>query len=174
VAGLAPNQSGNVLIGGLGLGFTLRAALRASGPRVAIDVVELLPAVIEWSRTHLAGLHHSCLDDARVRVINQDVSRWVDTAPGGSYDAILLDVDNGPVAMVDQNNASLYSETGIARLRALLRPGGRLVVWSAGRDQPFEKRLRNRGLPFNTVTAKVHRNARRDAIVLYVIEPDRR
>lgn len=173
VAGLARDQAGDVLIGGLGLGFTLRAALRAAGPEVVIDVVELLPAVIDWNRTHMSGLNGSCLDHARVRVINQDVTRWIEAAPACSYDAILLDVDNGPVAMVDQNNSSLYSPAGLRQLCRTLRPGGRLVVWSAGRDQPFQKRLQSMGLPFEIVSSKVHRGARQNAIALYVIQPDR-
>lgn len=171
---IEPDQPANVLIGGLGLGFTLQSALRAAGPEVFIDVVELLPAVIEWNRTHMIGLNGSCISDARVRVINQDINAWVKSAAAGSYDAILLDVDNGPVAMVDQNNSSLYSPAGVDRLCSMLRPGGRLAIWSAGRDQPFQNRLRKAHIPFEVVPAKVHRGARQNSIAIYVIQPNGR
>lgn len=171
VEGLARDQAADVLIGGLGLGFTLRSALRSAGPEVAIDVVELLPAVIDWNRTHMSGLNGACLDDARVRVINEDVTQWIQSAADRSYDAILLDVDNGPIAMVDQNNSSLYSKDGIVALSRILRPGGRLAIWSAGRDQPFQKRLQKWGMPYEIVPAKVHRGARQNAIAIYLIRP---
>lgn len=173
VAGLKPDQSANVLIGGLGLGFTLRAALNSAGPKTAIGVIELLPAVIEWNRTHLAGLNGSCLEDARVRVISEDVARYLRAVPARSYDAILLDVDNGPIAMVDSNNSSLYSQNGIKNLCRLLRPEGRLAIWSAGRDTPFEGRLQKARIPFEIVPAKVHQGAKRDAIAIYVIQPSK-
>ena len=173
VEDLDPGQAANVLIGGLGLGFTLRAALRCAGPEVCIDVVELLPAVIEWNHTHMIGLNGFCLNDARVRIINSDITQWISTLPGSSYDAILLDVDNGPVAMVDPNNSQLYSMEGIGRLRQLLRPGGRLAIWSAGRDHGFQSRLKKVGISFEIVPAKVHRGARQNAIAIYLIQAAR-
>ena len=169
---IEPDQPANVLIGGLGLGFTLKSALRTAGPEVSVDVVELLSAVIEWNRTHMIGLNGSCLNDARVRVINQDVHSWIEGSPKASYDAILLDVDNGPIAMVDQNNSSLYSREGIDCLCQRLRPGGHLAIWSADRDQPFQNRLRKAGIPFDVVPARLHRGARQKTIAIYVIQPN--
>jgi len=160
-----------VLIGGLGLGFTLRSVLEALRSKAEIEVVELLPAVIEWNRIHLRELNGKCLDDSRVTALNEDVLKVIGGAPAGSYDAILLDVDNGPVAMVAQGNASLYNDAGISRLRRALKPEGRLAIWSAGRDQKFESRLRKTRIRFETVPAKVHERARRSALVIYLIYP---
>jgi len=157
------------LIGGLGLGFTLQATLTALGPKVAVDVVELLPAVVEWNRTHMAGLNGSCLENDRVKVIEEDINHWVRSAPARSYDAVILDVDNGPIAMVDRKNSSLYSETGIKKLRRLLRPGGRLAIWSAGRDKPFETRLQGARLPVEVTPSRAYHGAKREAVAIYVI-----
>ena len=171
VEGIKSGQPGNILIGGLGLGFTLRTAFDSAGVDVAFDVVELSSAVIEWNRSHLRTLNGSCLENTRVRVFNADITNWIRTAPAHSYDAILLDVDNGPIAMVDQNNTTLYSEKGIRQLCRLLKPGGRLAIWSASKDGPFESRLKRAQLPFRIVSAKAHERAKREAVAIYVIQP---
>lgn len=162
-------QAGRVLIGGLGLGFTLRSVLEALGSAGQVEVVELLPAVIEWNRTHMRELNGMCLDDSRVRTLNEDVSKLIRETSADSYDAILLDVDNGPVAMVARGNASLYTDDGIESLLRALKPGGRLAIWSAGKDQKFENRLRKSRIQFEAIPAKVHKGAKRSALVIYVI-----
>lgn len=160
-----------VLVGGLGLGFTLKNVLKSVGPRTTVEVVELIPEVVEWNRTHLKKLNGALLDDSRVRVRVEDVTTLIRNAKPESYDAILLDVDNGPVAMVAANNYSLYSNAGIDAICAALKPGGRAVIWSAGPDGKFESRLRKSGLRVKGVPAKMHERARRDACMLYVLEP---
>lgn len=160
-----------VLVGGLGLGFTLKNVLSCVGPRTTVEVVELIPEVVEWNRTHLKKLNGALLDDPRVKIRVEDVTTLIRNAEPESYDAILLDVDNGPVAMVAANNYSLYSNAGIEAICAALKPGGRAVVWSAGPDGKFENRLRQAGLRVKGVPAKMHERARRDAYMLYVLEP---
>lgn len=134
-----------VLIGGLGMGFTLRAALDALPPAAIIVVAELVPAVIEWNRGPLGELARHPLRDARVQIESADV-RVALTASPNRFDAILLDIDNGPDALTTASNARLYSKAGIAAARAALRPGGVLAIWSAREDVSFEQRLRASGL----------------------------
>lgn len=144
-----------VLIGGLGLGYTVRATLDQLPARGAVVVSEISAAVVEWNRGPLAHLAHSPLDDARVTVDVRDVARVVATSKG-RFDAILLDVDNGPSAMSTLSNQQLYEPRGIESLKASLKPGGVLVVWSAGPDAPFLKRLSKAGFD-----ATVQRSAAR-------------
>ncbi|RME70310.1 MAG: spermine synthase, partial [Verrucomicrobia bacterium] len=159
-----------ILIGGLGLGFTLRRVLETTGDGARIDVVELIPAVIDWNRTHLRQLNGECLDDPRVSVIEGDVAKVIEKAAPETWDAILLDVDNGPVAMVHRGNARLYSSSGITRIMRVLRPGGRLAVWSAGISEGFEKRLTGWGLSVKTVRAKLHPGAKSHGCLIYVAD----
>lgn len=134
-----------VLIGGLGMGFTLRAALAAAGPRARLEVVEIVPQVVAWARGPMAALHGDSLDDARVTVIEADVAATIGAA-AGAYDAILLDVDNGPEAICRPANDALYADAGLRAARRALRPGGVLAVWSVARDPGFTRRLRRAGL----------------------------
>jgi spermidine synthase len=170
VAHLNPETANHVLIGGLGLGFTLRSVLDAAGPETSVAVVELIPAVVEWNRSHLTQLNRAPLDDPRVTVQVRDVCREICEAKPQSYDAILLDVDNGPFAMVAADNASLYSDTGIQLICRALKPGGRAVFWSARRDPRFEERLNQAELKFEAIPAKAHEGAERAAYLLYVLE----
>lgn len=163
-------RANRVLIGGLGLGFTLRSVLQSQGAKAEIDLAELLTEVIEWNCAYLRDLNGICLEDPRVRTLNEDVLKVVEESPEGSYDAILLDVDNGPVAMVSQGNASLYTDAGIAALRRALRPQGRLAIWSAGRDRKFETRMRKSRVGCDAIPAKVHKGAKRSAFVIYLIQ----
>jgi spermidine synthase len=133
-----------VLVGGLGMGFTLRAALDVLPPTARILVAELVPAVLEWNRGPLGALAQHPLDDPRVRVEEGDVAVTMRSNPG-RFDAVLLDVDNGPAALTASTNAGLYDERGLAVARASLRPAGVLAVWSAGDDRRFERRLRAGG-----------------------------
>jgi spermidine synthase len=133
-----------VLIGGLGMGFTLRAALSAFGPKAEIVVAELVPAVVRWARGPLAGLFGGSLDDRRVELVEADVAALIRRAKP-LFDVILLDVDNGPEGMTQSANDHLYSMRGLAAARAALSPGGVLAVWSQGPDRAFAKRFEKAG-----------------------------
>ena len=168
VARLGNETSGRVLIGGLGLGFTLKAALESVGDNTTIEVAEMIPEVIEWNRTYLKNLNGSLLDHPQVETRSVDVTRLIQEAEPHTYDAILLDVDNGPNAMVADSNASLYSKNGIRSICRALKKEGRLVVWSAGPDQGFEKRLERAGLKVEAVRAKAHAGAKSPSHFLYL------
>jgi spermidine synthase len=133
-----------VLIGGLGMGFTLRAALCGFGAEARIVVAELIPAVVRWARGPMAELFAGCLDDGRVELVEADVAELIRAAKA-RYDAILLDVDNGPEGMTQSANDYLYSTRGLAAARAALRPGGVLAVWSQGPDRAFATRFEKAG-----------------------------
>ena len=133
-----------VLIGGLGMGFTLRAALDCLPPGAIVRVAELMPIVVEWNRGPLSALAKQPLDDPRVHVEVDDVIHSM-RANVSRFDAILLDVDNGPSALTASANDRLYNETGIAIARRSLKPGGVLAVWSAKDNDRFERRLRSAG-----------------------------
>ena len=129
-----------ILIGGLGMGFTLRAALGALGPSARVVVAELIPAVVAWARGPLAHLFAGSLDDPRVELRVEDVGRVIQSGPA-QYDAILLDVDNGPEGLTRRGNDDLYDAWGVKRVRFALRPGGLLAVWSGAPDRRFKARL---------------------------------
>ena len=133
-----------LLIGGLGMGFTLRAALTELGPDARVTVAELVPEVVVWARGPLAGVFGGSLDDPRVEIVENDVAGLIASARR-EYDAILLDVDNGPGGLVSQANDSLYTSAGLAIAARALKPGGVLAVWSAGPDDVFSRRLRQAG-----------------------------
>jgi len=132
------------LVGGLGLGFTLRAALDALPPGATVVVAELLEAVVEWNRGPLGHLAGHPLADPRTEVVTGDIGELLACSPG-RFDAILMDVDNGPVAFTQDRNAGLYGDEGLAIARAALRPGGALAVWSAWDDRKFEHRIKHAG-----------------------------
>ena len=150
---LAARPAPRVLIGGLGMGFTLRAALKCFAPDARIDVAELVPAVVAWARGPMAELFAGCLDDPRVSVIEGDVGALIRDNKN-TWDAILLDVDNGPEGLTRQANDALYGVGGLASQRAALRPGGVLAVWSQGPDDRYTARLQTSGF---TVEAKTVR-----------------
>jgi len=133
-----------VLVGGLGMGFTLRAALNVLPLGATMIVAELVPAVVEWNRGPLAPLAERPLEDRRVRVLEGDV---LDALRGNraGFGAVILDVDNGPRAFTDASNAALYTNAGIATAQGALRDNGVLAVWSAWEDRKFEQRLRYAG-----------------------------
>jgi spermidine synthase len=129
-----------LLIGGLGLGFTLKAALEGLGPEARVTAVELLPAVVEWNRNPDYGLAGTSLDDPRVELIVGDVAEVIQ-ARQADFDAILLDVDNGASGLTTASNNELYESRGLQLTKAAIRPGGCLVVWSADNDPVFVKRM---------------------------------
>jgi spermidine synthase len=133
-----------VLVGGLGMGFTLRATLDLLAPSATVVVVELVPAVVEWNRGPLGPLAGEPLRDARVRIEIGDVADTLD-ASRDTFDAVLLDVDNGPDAFTSSANARLYTDRGLAAARTALKPAGVLAVWSAWEQRRFEQRLRHAG-----------------------------
>ena len=138
---LAGRDAPRILIGGLGMGFTLRAALAAAGPGARITVAELVPAVVAWARGAMAALHGAALDDPRVGIVEADVGAVIRAAKT-DYDAILLDVDNGPDGLSRPGNDTLYGLRGLAEARRALAPGGVLAVWSSAPDPRFTLRLR--------------------------------
>jgi spermidine synthase len=141
-----------VLIGGLGMGFTLRAALDALPPKAQVDVVEIVPDIVRWNRGVLAKLAGEPLTDPRVTVVEADVAHVIRNAKD-SHDAIVLDVDNGPDA-VYEGNAALYKRNGLAAARSALAPGGWLAVWSSFRSNTFTTWLREVGFAVELVTMK--------------------
>jgi spermidine synthase len=141
-----------VLVGGLGMGFTLRAALDQLPAGATVVVAELLPAVVDWNRGPLGPLAGRPLGDRRVRVEVSDVADILAANPG-RFDAVLLDVDNGPRACAQSTNVRLYGNAGVELARAALKPGGTLAVWSAWGDAKFEQRLRHCG--FQTESRQV-------------------
>ena len=132
----------SVLIGGLGMGFTLRATLDLLPPHATVVVAELVPAVVDWNRGPLGPLAGHPLKDKRVRVETSDVAVALNSRPG-QFDAVLLDVDNGPSAFTASKNSGLYDNRGIAAARAALKMEGVLAVWAAQEDRKFEQRLRH-------------------------------
>ena len=156
-----------VLVGGLGMGFTLRATLDALPADAAVIVAELLPVVVEWNRGPLAYLAGEPLKDRRVTVLQDDVAVTLRTSDG-RFDAMLLDVDNGPSAFTESANAELYTDRGLASARSALKKDGVLAVWSAREDRKFEQRLRYNGfrVEVTRVRARLKKGGPRHTIFL--------
>ncbi len=152
---LKDRPQARMLIGGLGMGFTLRAALSVMGPQAGIVVAELVPAVVAWARGPMAEIFANCLDDPRVRVSEGDVAALIQTS-SADFDAILLDVDNGPDGLTRDANDVLYNMAGLAAAKAALRPGGVLAVWSSGPDPSFTQRLRKAGFAVDEVRVRAN------------------
>ncbi|MBL8559845.1 MAG: hypothetical protein JNM47_14070 [Hyphomonadaceae bacterium] len=149
----------HLLIGGYGMGFTLRAALSVLGATARASVVEIVPEIIDWARGPLAALTAGCLDDPRVDIIQGDVAAAI-VAAKGRYDAILLDVDNGPDGLTRPANDGLYSRQGLAHARAALKPGGVLAVWSASSSAAFSRRLSEAGFAVDEVAVRARRKGK--------------
>lgn len=150
----ARNQP-RMLIGGLGMGFTLRAALAALPKDAHIDVAELVPAVVAWAHGPMAEIYGGSLGDKRVSIHETDVGALIGRG-ASSYDAILLDVDNGPDGLSRPGNDALYSAAGLGAAYAALRPGGALAVWSSAPDASFTKRLRHAGFSVDEKRVRAH------------------
>lgn len=147
-----------VLIGGLGMGFTLRAALARLGADAEVTVAELVPQIVGWARGPMAEIFGTSLRDPRVRIVEGDVGGCIGSARSG-YDAILLDVDNGPEGLTSAANDRLYDHRGLSAAHAALRPCGVLAVWSSGPNPAFAARLRRAG--FRVEEARVRANGKR-------------
>lgn len=154
-ARIASRAAPRVLIGGLGMGFTLRAALGALPAGAALVVAELVPAVAAWARGPLSAVFGGILDDPRASLREADVAGVI-AARSSAWDAILLDVDNGPDGLTLPANDRLYAAAGLGAARAALRPGGILAVWSAGPDRTFGRRLREAGLIVEEVAVRAN------------------
>lgn len=150
-ARLSDQAAPEFLIGGYGLGFTLRAALAALGGGASVTVAELVPEIIQWARGPMRKLTADCLSDPRVTLVEDDVAMLIDAAREG-YDAILLDVDNGPDGLTRRMNDDLYGPGGLIAARAALKPKGILAVWSAEPDPAFAARLRHAGFMVEEAT----------------------
>ena len=149
----------HLLIGGYGMGFTLRAALAGLPPEARVTLVELVPEIIAWARGPMAAMTAGCLDDPRVRLISGDVAAAIGAAQR-AYDAILLDVDNGPDGLVRAANDQIYSIRGLALAKAALKPGGVLAIWSAGPDEGFTRRLKHAGFKVEEVSVRARSNGK--------------
>jgi spermidine synthase len=156
-----------MLIGGLGMGFTLRAALADLPAAAGVVVAELIPAVVAWARDPLAHIFEGSLEDPRVTIRETDVAELIAEAKAG-FDAILLDVDNGPGGLSREANDGLYSTQGLAAARRALRPGGVLAVWSSGPSNAFTSRLRRAGFQTEEVKVRANRSGKGTRHVIWL------
>jgi spermidine synthase len=156
---LAGRKAAHLLIGGYGMGFTLRAGLAVLGPEAKITVAELVPGIVDWARGPMAELAAGCLDDPRVELVIGDVATAI-AAGRGRYDAILLDVDNGPDALTREANDRIYSPAGLAIAKAALTRGGILAIWSAAPDERFRRRLIAAGFQVDEVGVRARSNGK--------------
>lgn len=154
-APLKTRRGVRVLIGGLGLGFTLREALRHLGPDAEVVVAELVAEVIAWNANPDYALSAEAMADPRVRIVHDDVSNVLRKNASG-FDAIMLDTDNGPEGMIMKENSRLYAVRGIANTMAALRSGGTIAYWSVGDDPDFERSLKNAGLEVKVMKVRAH------------------
>jgi len=156
---LGKRTAPHILVGGYGMGFTLRAALGVLGRDARLTVAELVPEIIDWARGPMAGLAAGCLDDPRVQLFECDVAGLIRGAKS-EYDAILLDVDNGPDGLTRDENGWLYSTRGLGAARVALRPNGILAIWSAAPDSRFARRLADAGFDTEEVVVRARANGK--------------
>lgn len=153
--GLQTKQAASVLVGGLGFGFTLRAVLAHVAQDAKVTVAELIPAIVQWNKNSAYPLSADALQDPRVELLIQDVGKVLQISEK-CFDAILLDVDNGPSALTMSDNRYLYGDAGVQRLRKALRAGGRACIWSIDDSPPFEKLLSKNGFSVECVRTRAH------------------
>lgn len=163
-------RGARILIGGLGFGYTLRRVLELCPPDASVDVAELLLVVVDWNREFLTGVNGLLVDDPRVHIHIRDVAEIISRAGENRYHAILLDVDNSPDPLVQKGNAKLYDGDGIARTKAALHPGGRVVFWSANPDKSFARSLAKHFGNVQAIGAKAYPKAKRFTHTLFVGE----
>ena len=159
-----------VLIGGLGLGFSLKRVLELVGRRATVHVAELLPEVVAWNREFLGGVNGKLLADPRVEVLVEDVFAVIHRAGPAAYDVILLDVDNGPTSFVQRENSRLYDRRGFGLIKRALKPSGKVAFWSAEPERFFVEQLERAGFQVEAHPAKAHERSKRCAHVIYVAE----
>ena len=167
---LGGRKAPHLLIGGYGMGFTLRAALAKLDGTARVTVVELVPQIIEWALGPLASLADGCLEDPRVTLEIDDVSETIAEA-SGEFDAILLDVDNGPEGLVREDNKRLYSSRGLRAARAALRPGGVLAIWSAAPDPAFKRKLEKSGFDVDEMKVAARSNGKGSKHTIWFARP---
>ncbi len=170
IKGLTDRSPACVLIGGLGLGFSLKSVLAKTSPTSAIHVAELIPQIMEWNREFLAAVNGTLVDDPRVTIFIDDIWNVLARSAPGFYDAIVIDIDNGPAAMVQKLNFRLYHQHGIRLMLTALKSGGRAVIWSAAWDDAFANRLSAAGFRIAAIPAKLYPNAKRCGCTLYVAD----
>jgi spermidine synthase len=158
-----------VLIGGYGMGFTLRAALNVLPRSASVTVAELVPEILEWARGPMANLTQNCLDDPRVNVARCDVADLIGSARG-TYDAILLDVDNGPDGLTRVGNDRLYSRHGLSLVTNALVPRGQFALWSAGPDPAFTRRLKESGFSVEEIPVAARSNGKGPRHTIWLAE----
>jgi len=161
-----------VLVGGLGLGYTVRAVLDAVGPEAEVTVSELMPELVDWNRRHLGGLAGHPLDDPRCRVVVGDVYDTLRKSPA-EFDAIVLDVDNGPQALAQAKNQRLYGEGGVRACLKALRPNGVLAVWSAGPNARYERMLQRLAVDVEVLRVAARVGSRTRHVVFVARTPHR-
>ncbi len=166
----ASAKSERVLIGGLGFGFTLKRVLDLVSETSLVTVAELLPHIIDWNRELLQGVNGKLVDDKRVTIVQRDVLDVIKSCDKERFDAILLDVDNSPDALVQHDNANLYSKKGLELVKAALNPKGRVVFWSANPDRAFEKMLGKVFGKCEAVPCKAYPKAKRFTHTLFLAE----
>ncbi len=159
-----------VLIGGLGLGFSLKRVLELVGRRATVQVAELLPEVVAWNREFLVQVNGALLADPRVQVLVEDVFAVIHRAGPAAYDVILLDVDNGPTSFVQRDNSRLYDRRGFGLIKRALKPGGKVAFWSAEPERFFVEQLERAGFRVEAHPAKAHQRSKRCAHVIYLAE----
>ena len=164
------NEPNRVLIGGLGFGFTLKKVLELCGANAEVVVAELLPEVVAWNREFMNEVNGALLDDPRVMIHVGDVKECIGQAAGGKFDAMMLDVDNGPDSLVHRDNDELYGRRGFRCVKSALSAGGRVVYWSANRDKGFERQLSNEFVNVRSVGAKAYPKAKKFSHTLFVAD----
>ena len=168
--GLRGRADACVLIGGLGLGYSLQRVLELVGRRARVQMAELMPEVVAWNRDFLGAVNGRLLEDRRVETITGDVFDVIRRAGPAAYDAILLDVDNGPTSMIQVRNARLYNRRGLGLIARALKPGGKVSFWSAAPEAGFARSLAQAGLKAEAFPAKAHERAKRAAHMIYLAE----
>lgn len=163
-------ETPSILIGGLGLGFSLRRVLEIVGKKAQVCVAELMPEVVDWNREYLGDLNGGLLEDNRVNIFSGDVYDCIVQRGSSYFDAILLDVDNGPAALVQNDNARLYDQHGLEMVFDSLKEGGKAAFWSADPDPNFLRQMRKIGFEAKEIEAKTHERAKRAANRIYVGE----
>lgn len=167
---LAGRPAAHLLIGGYGMGFTLRAALAALGADARLTVAELVPEIIAWARGPMHALMAGCLDDPRVTVVEGDVAALI-AAGRSRYDAVLLDVDNGPDGLTRAGNDGLYSARGLTALKTALKPDGIAAIWSAAPDNAFARRMAHAGFLTDEIAVRARQNGKGPRHVIWFGTP---
>lgn len=150
-----------VLIGGLGLGFTLKRTLELLSSSAKVDVAELMPPLIEWNRTHLVEFNGPLLEDHRTNIIQGDLYNIVMETPNGTYDSLLFDIDNTPDDLITSGNSRLYSPAFLKKLKTVIKPNGCLTYWLSEPAPKFTKLLHKAGFKVEAFASKPHERSKR-------------